>query len=396
MGVIYSISFMFGNLFAYARLLSLAKLVVQKRDIQHLYSFLLILLSHLVPAIIVVMFFQSNVSIFYHLIMIAALVMTGNRWTKIWSEVLDKFEEQLDLNESEPPFNHTNINQRSIKEQFISRFKKQLILFINRILIVLFKRKLLIEKLMSETLLFPPNKRVVKIFMDTQEQLGMHGIELFITISSRSPGYAYLKPWFRKGRNAVVLTTEACEEFSDEELKALIAHELIHIKYKDYDFKSTLFSTSTIFLFIAGMLTYVYIVGIISAYLVYVALVLVLAIPVMMIVFLGMLIYLLYAKHGYWYQIREMRADRKACELIPEIRLGLIKLLKRMQNENMETNIPWYRKLPERYSRWHTHPSLDYRIHLLQNYKKWSYKEYIRHFFQTLKWAITGKGWSGD
>lgn len=33
------------------------------------------------------------------------------------------------------------------------------------------------------------------------------------------------------------------------------------------------------------MLTYVYIVGIISAYLVYVALVLVLAIPVMMIVF---------------------------------------------------------------------------------------------------------------
>jgi Zn-dependent protease with chaperone function len=115
----------------------------------------------------------------------------------------------------------------------------------------------------------------------------------------------------------------------------------------------------------------------------------------MMIGFFGVLIYLLYAKNGYWYQIREIRADRQACELLPEVRIGLIKLLNRMQNENVESDEPWYKKLPERYSRWHTHPSLDYRIHLLQNYRKWSYREYIRHFFQTLKWAFTGKGWSG-
>ncbi|MFC6547681.1 M48 family metalloprotease [Cohnella cellulosilytica] len=236
----------------------------------------------------------------------------------------------------------------------------------------------------------------MKIFKGTQEQLRMHNIELLITISNRSPGYALIKPWYHLKGDAIVLTTEACEEFSDEELKALVAHELMHIKCKDYNFKGTLFSMSVIFTFFSGMLLYVHIIDLIKTYFVYVALVLVLVLPVVMAGFFAVFIYLLYDKHGYWYQIREMRADRLACELIPEIRLGLLKLLKRMQDKDMDSNTPWYKKLPERYSRWHTHPSLNYRIHLLQNYRKWSYKEYIKHFIQTLKWAISGKGWSGD
>jgi hypothetical protein len=172
---------MIGNLLAYARLLSIAKKVIHKKDIQHSYSFMIILLLHLLPAMIVVMFYQSNALFFYHLMIIIVLIGTGYRWTKIWSKAMDEFEEQLDHDESEPPFKRGNIDYRPIKEQFIAWIKIRLSSFIEHISSRIFWRKKLIKKLMLETLLFPPSKRVVKIFSETQEQLDIHGVGLFIT-----------------------------------------------------------------------------------------------------------------------------------------------------------------------------------------------------------------------
>jgi len=351
---------------------------------------------HVSPVAFVIFFYNSDVAIFYHLLMIVALVVVGFRWTKIWWSQMDDFEEQIQHNGEESERLSSQANAKLRDESLIASIKFYVLRFYRNIFKRIFWRRSLISARFSDTIRFPPCTHVVNIFNEIQKKLEIENVTLLVENNDIITGRALLKPIFSQSNNAVILTTRACEELPDEELRALIAHEMLHIKNRDYNVKSTLFSMITIFFLYAAIIMYSYIIQFARLYFVYLAVILLLGIPIMMIVFFGVLFYLLYAKHGYWFQIREMKADRLACELLPEIREGMIQLLKRLQKEEWEPDKPWFKKIPDRYNIWHTHPNLNYRIYLLQHYKKWSYKEYVTHFFQTLKWAMTGKGWSGS
>jgi Zn-dependent protease with chaperone function len=396
MGFIYSISFIIGNLLAYFRLASLIKKVVLKWNVRHLAPLLIMVWVHVSPVAFVFFFYNSDAAIFYHLLMIVALVVVGFRWTKIWWSQMDDFEEQIQHNGEESERLSSQANTKLRDESLVASIKFYALRFYRNIVIRIFWRRSLMRAWFKDTISFPPSTHIVNVFNEIQKKLEIENVTLLVENNDILTGRALLKPIFSQGNNAVILTTRACEELPDEELRALIAHEMIHIKNRDYNVKSTLFSMITIFCLYAAIIMYSYIIQFARLYFVYLAVILLLGIPVMMIVFFGVFFYLLYAKHGYWFQIREMKADRLACELLPEIREGMILLLKRLQKEDWEPDKPWYKKIPDRYNIWHTHPNLNYRIHLLQHYKKWSYKEYVTHFFQTLKWAITGKGWSGS
>lgn len=396
MGVIYSISFIIGNLLAYFRLASLIKEAVLKWNVRHLVPLLIMVWVHVSPVAFVIFFYNSDVAIFYHLLMIVALVVVGFRWTKIWWSQMDDFEEQIQHNGEESERLSSQANAKLRDESLIASIKFYVLRFYRNIFKRIFWRRSLISARFSDTIRFPPCTHVVNIFNEIQKKLEIENVTLLVENNDIITGRALLKPIFSQSNNAVILTTRACEELPDEELRALIAHEMLHIKNRDYNVKSTLFSMITIFFLYAAIIMYSYIIQFARLYFVYLAVILLLGIPIMMIVFFGVLFYLLYAKHGYWFQIREMKADRLACELLPEIREGMIQLLKRLQKEEWEPDKPWFKKIPDRYNIWHTHPNLNYRIYLLQHYKKWSYKEYVTHFFQTLKWAMTGKGWSGS
>jgi Zn-dependent protease with chaperone function len=398
MGVIYSISFIIGNLLAYIRLASLIKKVVLEWNVRHLALLLMMMWVHVAPVAFVFFFYNSGFTPFYHLLMIAALVVVGFRWTKIWWGQMDDFEELIKFNGEVSEQLSSQASTKLRDESLVTSIKFYVLRFHRNIVKSIFWRRSLMSALFSDTISFPPSTHVTNIFKEIQKKLEIENVTLLVENNDRVTGRALLKPIFSQSNNAVILTTRACEELPDEELSALIAHEMMHIKNRDYNLKSTLLSMITIFFLFVAVIIHNYIIQFARLYFVYLAVLLLLGTPVMMIVFFCVFFYLLYAKHGYWFQIREMKADRLACGLIPEIREGMILLLKRLriEEDELEPDKPWFKKIPDRYNTWHTHPNLNYRIHLLQHYKKWSYREYVTHFFQTLKWAMTGRGWSGS
>ena len=65
-----------------------------------------------------------------------------------------------------------------------------------------------------------------------------------------------------------------------------------------------------------------------------------------------------------------------------------------LKNQNKEeTNIidQFYR----RYIKVEGHPSMEYRMKLIEKREKWSWWEYFEHALVIMKWRITNKGWNG-
>ena len=102
----------------------------------------------------------------------------------------------------------------------------------------------------------------------------------------------------------------------------------------------------------------------------------------------------------YWYQIQEIRADRYACDMLgvpPEDMISLLKILEKKQKSKKSiANLSWYKKIYEKFFMISEHPCIEQRIKLLENYRKWSFKEYISHAIRMGKWLFTGRGWTGD
>ena len=97
----------------------------------------------------------------------------------------------------------------------------------------------------------------------------------------------------------------------------------------------------------------------------------------------------------FWKQIAELRADRLAINVCKNDKMLFVEFWKGyLKNQNKEeTNIidQFYR----RYIKVEGHPSMEYRMKLIEKREKWSWWEYFEHALVIMKWRITNKGWNG-
>ncbi len=199
----------------------------------------------------------------------------------------------------------------------------------------------------------------------------------------------------KKRKQQGIIFTKSCETLTDNEIAALVGHEVAHLKNGDFDIIEKLrriigfiivFAGFGISIAILNLLSQVFIVGII--------LVIIIA-PIIIIYEIAMLIFLSIDDRRLWKQIQEIRADRAACTYDGVTHEGMISLLKKLKDENNE-KIVWYKKIYIKYFKIMEYPCLERRIYLIENYKKWSILDYYLHAGQMFKWFITGKGWIGE
>lgn len=97
----------------------------------------------------------------------------------------------------------------------------------------------------------------------------------------------------------------------------------------------------------------------------------------------------------FWKQIAELRADRLAINVCKSNKIIFVEFWKEyLKNQSKEeTNIinQFYR----RYIKIEDHPSLEYRMELIEKREKWSWWEYFEHALVIMKWRITNRGWNG-
>ncbi len=199
------------------------------------------------------------------------------------------------------------------------------------------------------------------------------------------------------GNNILYLTPPCIKELSPEQLNAIIGHELMHFKGRDGTFldhiKRFVGSLCIIVVFVA----YVIAVDWIAKMLPTIGLIItILTLPLILVYVVSMLIFLIIDDRRYWYQIKEIKADRLACTIPGVSKDSMVSLLKRLKLESSDfQNLPWYKKMFYRYLMIMEHPCLERRIHLIENYRKWSILDYISHSFAMAKWFFSGKGWIG-
>ena len=97
----------------------------------------------------------------------------------------------------------------------------------------------------------------------------------------------------------------------------------------------------------------------------------------------------------FWKQIAEIRADRLAINVCNSNKMVFVEFWKRYleKQSKKETNIidNFYRK----YIKIESHPSMEYRMELIEKREKWYWWEYLEHALVIMKWRITNRGWNG-
>ena len=166
-----------------------------------------------------------------------------------------------------------------------------------------------------------------------------------------------------------------------------IAHELGHIYYNDFTNISKRVRISN---FVCLILMILNMLGLIAAMIT----------PIFFIIaLLFMGIETVFGKvmcdARFWKQIAELRADRLAINVCKNDKMIFVEFWKGyLKNQNKEeTNIidQFYR----RYIKVEGHPSMEYRMKLIEKREKWSWWEYFEHALVIMKWRITNKGWNG-
>ncbi len=222
---------------------------------------------------------------------------------------------------------------------------------------------------------------------------GLTNVELFLSNQKIINGFAKAS----RKTNSIALT-EGCLELTWPEIKAIVGHEIIHIKYKDNTFIAVIWRILGGIFLLAVLIFYILIIQLINNFLPVVGVVItVVTLPFILLYEISMLIFLVIDNRRYWYQIQELRADRLACEL-PDIELsGMLALLRSaaVRESDWFNNLYWYKKVYYRYFLLLEHPSAKHRYKLIRKYRKWSFLEYGFHLFQITKWFFTGKGWNG-
>ena len=49
----------------------------------------------------------------------------------------------------------------------------------------------------------------------------------------------------------------------------------------------------------------------------------------------------------------------------------------------------------KKYIKIESHPSMEYRMELIEKREKWYWWEYLEHALVIMKWRITNRGWNG-
>lgn len=190
-----------------------------------------------------------------------------------------------------------------------------------------------------------------------------------------------------------LIFTEKCKELDLDELAAVVGHEIVHLTKNEgffgKIFKNIFYTISTVIFLIAYFMSaYEYIAytyqdnqGIL---------------PIFIITSILFVLLDLGVWSRYIGQIEEIKADRKACNIVGT-KDGLLKFLKKMnKQQNEEFNkLPLFKKIFVNYFSAGDYPSMEYRLKLIEEYNRWSIIDYFRHFFTMFKWFFTGRGWCG-
>lgn len=169
-----------------------------------------------------------------------------------------------------------------------------------------------------------------------------------------------------------------------------IAHELGHIYYNDFEniSKRVKFSNyAWIILMIFNIL------GLMLGLMIINSLIFIMIILLIMCIenVLGKVM----CDERFWKQIAEIRADRLAINVCNSNKMVFVDFWKRYleKQSKKETNIidNFYRK----YIKIESHPSMEYRMELIEKREKWYWWEYLEHALVIMKWRITNRGWNG-
>ncbi|MDT0123955.1 M48 family metalloprotease [Paenibacillus sp. RRE4] len=394
MGLLYSISFLAGNFLGISHMVHLLMGINDRKNRDkkiEWFAIVLLIWLQVSPAVVLFFLFQSQYNWIQHALIIIVSFSVGFKWTGSWIQTTNELEKVI-LGEKE-----IKSTEKTSVEQFERNYLVRMVKYLQNIYERMFPYKAWLKRYIH----FLPGEqddRAVQILQELSQEIGVLNVILCVYPSDNTGGYAILKPRFRKGVSFVLISSFASENLSYDELRALIAHELMHIRNKDYRSNDILFSLGTIYVSLFATILYASLIDLISNLFPFLAIVLLIVLPLLLIVSLIILLYFLHSKQGYWFQIGELRADRKSCMLSGDMREGMLNLLERLkyEEETENSNKIWFQRYFSKYNSWHSHPSVDYRIKMIQNYKQWSYRDYFIHFLQTIKWAITGKGWSGS
>ncbi|WCT57437.1 M48 family metalloprotease [Paenibacillus kyungheensis] len=178
---------------------------------------------------------------------------------------------------------------------------------------------------------------------------------------------------------------------------ALVAHEIFHLKFMDTTVIANLKRVLNNLCLFVSFIVFVQFLNFISEYLSFYNFLTLIFCLIALLYFILMMIFLLIDNRRFWNQIQELKADRFASQLSNVGAREYIKLLHilKSQEDYHWANYTWYQKIYFKYFLILDHPSIDRRIYLIENYKKWTYMDLTKHLFLMMKWFLTGKGWIG-
>lgn len=169
-----------------------------------------------------------------------------------------------------------------------------------------------------------------------------------------------------------------------------IAHELGHIYYNDFENISKRVKFSN---YVWIILMIFNILGLMLGLMIMNSLIFIMIILLIMCIenVLGKVM----CDERFWKQIAEIRADRLAINVCNSNKMVFVDFWKRYleKQSKKETNIidNFYRK----YIKIESHPSMEYRMELIEKREKWYWWEYLEHALVIMKWRITNRGWNG-
>lgn len=159
-----------------------------------------------------------------------------------------------------------------------------------------------------------------------------------------------------------VVISPKCMELPEDELCALLGHEIMHIVNKDDGTLELFRQIIRNVLMILGLIAICCVMGV-AVKIPVIGILLVFLVGAFLLVYVILMIFFVCIGERYiWEQMKEIRADR--------------------------IHMKYYRVEP--------HPCIERRIYLIENYRKWSIEDYFIHTIQVMKWFFTGKGWTGE
>ncbi|MEB4782132.1 M56 family metallopeptidase [Paenibacillus jamilae] len=387
--IMYMISFLLGSFGIIGRVYDYYRF--SKRKLNYVGDkemYIMLFLNLLLPYSFCSYIFSSvNMNIVEFMISLVACFSVGYTLSDIFSPSIDELKTK-----NNPFINHHHKEDMSLRKEIADLFIRPF----RNIYRSIFKKKYILEKL--DCTLCEEDNHFKKKFNNLCKNAGLKDIELFFFEGSdKGWGYALFNPFFSKEKHSVFLSSYWCNKFNPDEVTALMAHELMHIKNKDGGVTSLFRPISFIITLLVSYMLFGYLGIFVVVDIPFVGALIAIIYVLLTIPVILLMIYLMTDMHGFWEQLSEIKADRYSCEIEGVTRDGLISLLtklKRLDDKDLAT-YKWYEKIVLRYKVRPTHPNLEYRIRLIEHYKRWSVKDYFLLILSTIKWAVTGKGWNG-